>query len=371
MKKIIFIASTLLCGTAHAQLTIPDQGQQPAVPVQQSTQPQWVPGTAQPGQLAFPAPPAQQQNQQQATNYSAADYSVAVPRNAQPQQEANYYPQQNANGVAPLPPLEPPSNNYEQASRDISPLTNDQIRELRNQLDGTRQARAYQPVRGLPRISSISLDLSPGASPPIVRTLPSETSTVVFLDATGSAWPLAAAPRVSEPRYFYVEWLQGTSSVIISALSPYETGNLVVFLQGFSTPIVLKLSSGETDSSNSDRIVDYRLDLRVPARGPNASAPLLGPGKIALYDDILQNFLDGIPPEGAIRVHLTGNVPEKTLVWQYNGYLFVRTQNNLQTDFDNSIAASDGTKVYRLPLTPYIMLSQGSQSIMLQVEIRN
>lgn len=387
MKKIIVTVLGAFSFTAYAQLTIPEQNAVPAqgstsqFPAsQQSPQPQWVSGAAQPGQSnAFPAPPVNNQagslpaQQSTTTNYNASDYTVAVPQNAQPQQQINYYPQQaqTPNGMAPLPALEPP-NNYEQASKDIAPFTNDQIRELRNQLDGTRQARAYQPVRGLPRISSISLDLSPGASLPIVRTLPGEISTVVFLDATGAAWPLAAAPRVSDPRYFNVEWLQGTPSVIISALSPYETGNLVVFLQGFPTPIVLKLSSGETDTSNSDRVVDYRLDLRIPARGPNASAPLLGPGKIALYDEILQAFLDGIPPEGATRIRVVaGNVPEKTLIWQYNGYLFIRTQNNLQTAFDNSIAASDGTRVYRLPLTPYIMLSEGAQSIMLQVEIKN
>ncbi|MRT95210.1 conjugal transfer protein TraN, partial [Xylella fastidiosa subsp. multiplex] len=90
---------------------------------------------------------------------------------------------------------------------------------LRQQLDDLRKAKAYHPVRTVPRISSISVDLSPGAALPIVRVLPGEQTTLVFVDSTGAPWPLAVTPRVSDLRYFDVEWLSGTPFVVISALS--------------------------------------------------------------------------------------------------------------------------------------------------------
>jgi intracellular multiplication protein IcmK len=272
------------------------------------------------------------------------------------------------NGMAPLPPLAPPSN-LQQAESVVSPFSKTDIVRLRKQLDQTRQAKAYRPVRTVPRISSISVDLSPGAALPIARMLPGEMSTLLFIDASGAPWPLAAAPRVSDNRNFDAEWLQGTATVIISALSPYEEGNLTVILQGFSTPILVKLVTGEPDSKEKSRVVDYRLDLRIPARGPGAQAPVPGIAKIALYDDTMQQFLDGLPPKEAKLIKMRGEAPGRTKVWQLNGSLFLRTVYDMQTAFDQSIASGDGMHVYRLSPTPYVTLSDLGQSIICQLDI--
>ena len=320
----------------------------------------------------FPAPPGQaQMNSQQQiqaafppSNYSAGNYATAGQVAPGQMTSGNI----GQNGVAPMPPLAPPSN-FEQAAQVVSPFTNDEIVQLRKNLDNSRKAKAYRPVRTKPRISSASVDLSPGAALPIVRTMPGETSTLLFVDSTGAPWPLAAKPRISDERYFHVEWLEGSPSIVISALSGYEDGNVTVFLHGLATPVVVKLASGEPDSKTNSRIVDYRLDLRVPGRGPNAQAPLLGPGKIALYDDTLQSFLDGIPPKDAKLVAAHGDVPPRTQAWQYDGSLFVRTTYDIQTAFDQSIASGDGTRVYRMPLTPYVALSKMGRSVTLQLDI--
>lgn len=272
-------------------------------------------------------------------------------------------------GSRPCPPLAPPTA-MQQAGTVVSPFTGPEIIRLRKRLDRSRQAKAYRPVHTIPRVSSMSVDLSPGAALPIARMLPGEMSTLLFLDATGAPWPLAAAPRVSDGRYFDAEWLQGTPTVVISALSSYEDGNMTVLLQGLATPIVVKLVSGEPDSRNTSRVVDYRLDLRIPGRGPHAQAPLLGPGKIALYGGALQLFLDGLPPREAKRVKPIGPMPAKTTVWQMDGAMFVRTAYDIQSAFDQSIAADDGTRVYRLPPTPYITLSDLGRSITFQLNSR-
>ena len=209
---------------------------------------------------------------------------------------------------------------------------------MRQALENTRKAKAWQPVRGIPRISSVSVDLSPGASMPVLRVVPGELSNLIVLDSTGAPWPLAATPRVSNPDLYSAEWLQGTHTVVVSTPSPYETGSLALYLEGATTPVIVKIVSGEPDGKKDRaRVYDARLDLRVPGRGPLAKAAVMGPGKIALYDDLLQAFLDGIPPKDAKQVKAQGAVPSHTQIWQYDGNLYVRTRQDFQTAFDNTV----------------------------------
>lgn len=383
MNRYALFVTPLVLAMAMAHAEGPQPGQQPTALSAPSAAPtgqapaqvpagQWVraeaPGSnfpAAPGPAGQPVSNSQQQIRQAfpSSNYGPANYAVqGQPVNpgegGQPQ-----------DGVAAMPPLNPPSN-YEEAAEVAAPFTPEEIRKMRGLVEGSRRAKAEHPVRTVPRISSISVDLSPGASLPILRTLPGEMSTLVLLDSTGAPWPLAAAPRVSNNDLFDVEWLDGTPSVVISALTGYDDGNVTIFLKGLATPVVVKLVSGEPDGKQQkDRVVDYRLDLRVPGRGPNANAPLMGPGKIALYDDTLQAFLDGIPPSSAKVVVAHGEVPARTQVWQLDGNLFVRTSEDIQTAFDQSLASGDGTRVYRLPATPFVTLSQMGKAVTLQLDI--
>lgn len=319
----------------------------------------------------FPAPPQQGQSApaqtipgttQQQTNYGPGNYPAATGP-GQPAGSGTVH-----NGVAPLPPLAPPTTGA-RGNEAVSPFTSKQIIQMRKQFDNTRKAKAYRPVRSIPRISSVTVDLSPGGSLPIARVMPGEMATLVFLDAGGAPWPLAAAPRVSDGRYFDAEWLKGTATVVISALSPYEEGNLSVMLQDFPTPVVVKLVTGEPDSNSKGRVVDYRLDLRIPGRAPGSPKGLVGTSKIALYDDTMQRFLDGLPPRPAKAVKTIGTTSARVQVWALEGALFVRTVLDIQTAFDQSIAAGDGTRVYRLPPTPFVTLSDGGRSTTLQLDI--
>lgn len=327
-----------------------------------------------------PHPSAKQQGNADTTNQqgaaggnapqqgnAAASANQGVAGNAAGQQQGV-----NNNGVANLPPLTPPpeATDYERAEKMVAPYTEEEVVNLRKRLDTSRKAKSHKPLRSVPRISSISVDLSPGAELPIARTLPGEVTTLVFVDSTGAPWPLAVAPRISDNRFFSVEWLKDTPSVVISALSSYEEGNVTVFLTGLPTPIVIKLATGEPDAKTKTRIVDYRLDLRIPGRGPNAQASFMGSSRVSLYDDVLQRFLDGVPPEDAKLVNMHGIPPARTQVWQYNNELFVRTQNDIQTAFDQSMSAADGTRIYRLPLTPYITLSEAGTAVTLQLDIQ-
>lgn len=360
MRKYILLGLVLAASSVAAQTT-PQDPAPPARPIQSqsaaqdpATAPQWVRGSR---DNAFPPPPQPQAAPPvQQSTLSPATYGAGPP------------PTTPQNSIAPLPPLSPPGN-LGQAAATSLPFSAAEIIQLRKQLERTRQARAFKPVRAVPHIGSISLDLSPGGALPIVRTMPGEVSTLLFVDATGAPWPLAAAPRVSDNRLFAPEWLKGTATVVISALSAYEEGNLVVMLQDFATPIVIKLVTGEPDAKTKSRTVDYRLDLRVPGRGPNAHPAVFGPGKIALYDETMQLFLDGLPPSAAKRLTPQGDIPGRTQVWQHEGSLYVRTTQDIQTAFDQTIASGDGTRVYRLPPTPVVTLSDLGRSVTIQLDI--
>lgn len=373
MNKLPIIFVLTVAGMAsHAQTPPPNPAPaspraQSAAPQNAAIAPQWMRARDD-----FPAPPGQQPapaatqttaaTQTQVTGYGAG---VNAPPPALPSPTDH-------NGIAPLPPLVPPPgavSDFKLAKAVISPFTPEEIVKLRRSLDDTRKAKAYRPVRTVPRISSITVDLSPGAALPIARVLPGEMATLVFMDMTGNAWPLAAPPRVSDARSFNVEWLQDSASVVISATSTYEDGNLAVMLRGHATPVMVKLVTGEPDSAGKNRIVDYRLDLRIPGRAPDAPPPVAGAAKISLYDDVMQGFLDGLPPKEAIPVALRGEIPARTQAWQFDGALFLRTRVNIRSAFDQTMASGDGTKIYRLAPTPYVTLSDGDRSVIVELDI--
>lgn len=101
------------------------------------------------------------------------------------------------------------------------------------------RAMAIPPVQAIPESRSVSVNLSPGTAMPILRTMPGETSTLVFLDSTSGLWPLAVTPRISNENLFSVEWLRDSPIVVVSAKIFYEQGNLTVFLKGLITLVIV------------------------------------------------------------------------------------------------------------------------------------
>lgn len=317
----------------------------------------WVSG-------GFPASaPAPAPAQFPASNYGPGQYGATGASSAPPPPPVA----QAGAGQASVPPLVP-APTLRQAQEMVSPLTPSEIRELHQDFVATRQAKAQRPIETVPHISAVSVDLSPGASPPIARTMPGETTTLVFLDATGAPWPLAAQPLHSNNN-FEVMWLKDSPDVVIAAHSMFEGANLTVFLVGLPAPVVVKLSSGEPDSTATRRDVDYRLDLRVPGRGPNARPTTGGEGQIALYDDVLQAMLDGSPPSEAKPVEIMGDQPMRTQVWQLGDALYVRTPLAIESAYEQTMASADGMHIYKLALTPIVTLASGGQSLPLTLAI--
>lgn len=265
----------------------------------------------------------------------------------------------------PLPP--PPSPQFNQALEAVAPLTSEEIRNLRGKTTENDKAIIAPTQTVVPRISALTIDLSPGASLPLVRTAVNYPSSLSFIDSTGAPWKLGAAPFTGSPN-FTTFWIPNSPVMVIYANKPYVSANVTVYLEGLSVPVVLTVTSGEPDSKATVWTVDSRLDARIPRRGPAALASAAPERRIGLHDNILQAFLDGVPPKEARRLKATGSVPETT-VWQFGDDLYVRSRADLRDEFEATLSSADGTHLWRLPLTPYLSFSVMGRTTALNIAL--
>lgn len=257
-------------------------------------------------------------------------------------------------GDDPLPP--PSSALYNSAVEAQTPLTADEVRLLRKQMNDVDQAMSSPQVAVVPKISALTVDLSPGASLPLIRTAVNYPSSISFIDSTGAPWKLGAAPISGNAADFTAYWLPDSPVMVVQANKPYKSGNVTVYLEGLAVPVVITVSSGEPDTGAQTWVVDSRLDLRVPRRGPEARPAVAPDVKIGLHDRTLQAFLDGVPPNEARRLKTTGDVPD-TAVWQMGDDLYVRSRADIRDEFEMTLSSADGTHLWKLPVTPYISFS--------------
>lgn len=247
---------------------------------------------------------------------------------------------------------------FKQLLNKTLPLRPEQIIELRKELDKSQQAvqtPANTPPQ--PMSSTLTVDLSPGATPPVVRLATGFVTSIVFVDATGQSWPVIDY-SLGNPKNFNIQWDKKTNSLFIQSTAAYVTANLAVRLAELDTPIMISLVT-------SQREVDYRVDLQVLAHGPNALAPIVNDNLPNSTSTSLLSVLDGIPPTDSIELKLSGNYGR---AWLYNNKLIFRTKLTLLSPaWTSSVSSLDGTKVYELMKTPLILVSQNGKPIKIEL----
>jgi intracellular multiplication protein IcmK len=230
---------------------------------------------------------------------------------------------------------------------NMMPFSPKQIVSLHAMFNATRKAAATEPgTPPKPTSTSVMVSLAPGSAPPVVRLQQGYVSSLVFLDSTGQPWPIQAYD-VGDPSGFSVQFEKSIpSSLFIQALGAYKPGNLVVVLKGQKTPVMITLMPGQT-------AVDYRVDMRVPGLGPNASPTLS-----ALPDTSnpqLLNVLDGVPPVGAKTLQVQGGVAQ---AWLVKDKLYLRTRMTLLSpSWVSTMNSPDGTHAYQLIKSPVLLAS--------------
>lgn len=227
------------------------------------------------------------------------------------------------------------------------PMTPEQIGRLK-QLFNETQAAAVAPAGVPPRpaTTSVLVNLSPQATPPVIRLGAGYITSMVFMDSTGQAWPIDAY-SIGDPMAFNIQWDKKGNTLLVQAMSFYKRSNLAVILKGLNTPVMLTLISGQ-------EAIDYRVDLRVPGMGPNAV--YIQNGMPDAANPMLLDVLNGIPPNGSKTLKVSGGDCQ---AWLLNEKLFLRTSLDVISPAWKAVMNSmDGTHAYELQPSPVILALQ-------------
>lgn len=237
---------------------------------------------------------------------------------------------------------------------DVMPLSPDQIVQMHRYYDMTLQAKATPPVAPpTPQFTSTVVNLEPGSMAPVIRLAAGFVTSILFIDATGAAWPITAY-SIGDPQNFNIQWNQKDNTLFIQSLKVYSHANMAVRLYGLDTPVVLTLVSGQ-------KTVDFRVDLQIGERGPDAKPPVVDTAFNANVNPLIINVLDGVPPRGSIKLKVTGGPAD---AWLYDNKIYFRSKLTiLSPAWLSSVSSPDGTHVYEMMLTPYIVATQEGKTV--------
>ena len=231
---------------------------------------------------------------------------------------------------------------------EMLPMSPAQINKLREVFVDTQLAVATPPGNPpKPTTSSVLVNLSPQAVAPVIRLSAGYLTSLVFIDATGQPWPIAAF-SVGDPGAFNIQWDHKSNNLIVQSATFYKRSNLAVMLKDLNTPVMITLLSGQ-------QAVDYRVDLRVPGVGPNAVYAQNGiPDAV---NPILFDVLNGITPKGGKELKVTGG--GITQAWLLNKKMYLRTNLTVVSPgWRSTMSSADGTRAYELQPVPVVLAMQ-------------
>lgn len=271
---------------------------------------------------------------------------------------ANQYSQHAANQAA-----------FNEVKDSISPLSDDQVRDIRKLFNNMNRMQAYTgDVPAKPVSTTVSVDLAPGATPPVIRLGAGYISSVLFLDSTGEPWPIKAID-IGNPSLFNVQWNKSTAgedtgdtmlnTLLIQSKTMFKEGNIAVMLRGMNTPVMITLIPGQ-------KVIDYRVDMQIPRRGPNAKVEYQVQPSGA--NPLLLDVLNGVKPIKAKAVKIHGSVSAQG--WKIGKTLFIRMKETvLSPGWFSTMSAADGTMhAYEMPLSSTILILDNGQVRKLTVE---
>lgn len=247
------------------------------------------------------------------------------------------------------------------ANRPISADQVGEIIDLRKQLNDALSRRVGSTAK--PVSQSVQISLSAGSTPHPVRTSLQTLTSLVFLDSTGAPWPIVdfAAGNGDALSLPAPADIVGKKLHVITLAPKQEfvSTNLTVMLEGAAAPVTLSIVS-------SKKVVDYRLDLRVQGRGPNATSLASSSTFSEYLPPELINVLDGKPGDGAVELEVSGD--NTTRVWKSGTKFYVRTRLQLIAPAAPNLGrGADGTNVYEVPPTPRVIALRNGEQVSLSI----
>ena len=247
---------------------------------------------------------------------------------------------------------------FAKTARQMMPLTPEQIKTLRYLFDQSQKAAAADPGDKPPKptSSSVMVNLSPGAAPPVIRLRAGYVTSLVFLDSTGEPWPIQAYD-LGNPKSFNIRWDQKGNTLMVQAVDTYQSGNLAVMLKDHNTPVMITLMPGQQE-------VDYRVDLRLPGLGPNAAPSVNWFARYRQFTitELFRWRASARQPrnDGQRRAMSSVDIGDR---------LFLRTRLTvLSPSWLSTMRSPDGTNVYELTKAPVILASARGKIIQLDIK---
>lgn len=256
---------------------------------------------------------------------------------------------------------------FDQALRQMLPLNPDEIRELLEHFDRTKES-SQLPVHPYPRAESVvqNVSLDPGSTPVVIKLAHGYVTTLSLLDGSGAPWPIKDMSWVGDFEIMdeSKETKQPSHLLRISPGSEFAHGNISIRLFGLDTPVVM------TFETNRD-MVYYRMDAIVPGSGPNVQTPLIDKGiTFSAGDPDMSVALSGVMPQGAKAMNVNG-ADGRTSAYFYNGLTYVRTPLTLLSPgWESSVTSTDGTRVYALEEAPVLLLSDKGRMVRVHLSPR-
>lgn len=248
---------------------------------------------------------------------------------------------------------------FNQVKERLFPLTTDQVVDLHKSYNEAEMANVTSPQSPpRPTATSQMVNLSPGATPPVIRLSQGFVSSVVFLDSSGAPWPIVAYD-LGDPDSFNIQWDKAGNTLLIQAKKLYNYGNLAVRLEGLNTPVMLTLVPGQ-------KAVDYRVDMRVQGYGPNAKDLPTGTGLPQAASNSLLKILEGEPPVNSARLLVKGGPAQ---AWALGDKMYVRTRLSvLSPGWIGMMTSGDGTHAYEMMKAPVLLVSWHGKVMQLKLE---
>jgi intracellular multiplication protein IcmK len=216
------------------------------------------------------------------------------------------------------------------------------------------------PPPGAVRSRTVSLSLEPGFRAPAVELTPNLATALVFLDSSGSAWPVAASVLGSS-ELFSAEVIQDgpRNRVVLAPLTSHGSSNLVLALEGHDIPVLLRL---ETRSGVEEgRSVDGLVIFQVRGRGPLAAPELTAAPQARPVGPGLYGILDGLRPEGAVPLRADPPV-EDTEFLRAGPTLYVRTRHSLVWPASRArVSGAGGWTVFEAPAEEAALVNVGEE----------
>lgn len=324
-----------------------------AVVAQPATQP--VP----PGAWGTPAPGAQQGQPSTQTQQGAG---VQAGQGAQA-------------GVKRLPiPIAPPTvrevvrGAVDDAADTV--LTPGDVGKLKDAVMKSRQRQSVPTYPGnrmpKPVSRSVTVEADPSQQPQLIRLSQATITSFVFSDMAGNPWVIES--RSFDPSMFTDgqtgcgtqsgadrQAQKPTNVLNIQPCDPYAYGNVVLTIKGFPSPVVFMLATGQANE------VDVRVSARVRGTNPDAKAEIVVAETTPDHDPVMQDFLDGTAPNGAVPLKITAGMGQ---AWLYAGSMYFRTRNQVYAPaFHSHVGSTDGVHVYKFRRPePYLTVSSNGRA---------